>query len=691
MEHIEPMKQLVFYISIATVLFINTVLSVQTFFEQPRSHNATVNSTVIFKCVIQNKAGEVQWMHDGLSLGSDRDYSGYNRYSVIGGRNGVLEEFSLKITDVQLKDDGEYICFVLRTQSDPSIKTDPPVTLNVLVRPDPPVIQGGRLQKVTLGEHKNLTCTSANGKPGAEITWYKDSVRIVDKVFSVTDRNGVKDKRETTISHVTIIPTEEDHGKRIECRASNAVQIQPLKALATLDVQFKPSITLKVNITRKLREHDYVRFTCDAKANPSQITWKWYKDGEFIPGESKFTLDIANLNRDDHRSILMCEGENAIGVSRATTTLDIEYGPKFVNLNSHIPVDLGTSVTLTCEADGNPLPSIIWRRGSYPDALSTERQYTVHNIQDHDLGLYKCTASSINAGFAPIDAEIYLMRKDQPKITSSKIQYAAKGSTADIECKARSVPNADEVIWIRNGKEIDFASSERYSFSETRKPDGVINTLHVQDSDDDDFGVYNCTVVNSMGLDFMAITLNQKEILALSYIVGGVIGGVAVIFIIAIACVLYHRYKGSDNESYAETDSNTEIKKREKSDSPTEFQKGTLMDQWRQDLNFHCPPTDFDEVYGKMNGTESKVTSGYGTLRSENYINGYDNHNGHLFSDYIHRSDETIPGESQMDNGVHQYGTSTFRSRPDFNKSSDSDPYQLPPADISTTKLATNV
>ena len=195
-----------------------------------------------------------------------------------------------------------------------------------------------------------------------------------------------------------------------------------------------------------------------------------------------------------------------------------------------------------------------------------------------------------------------------------------------------------------------------------------------------------------MGIDFLAITLIEKEILPLSYIIGGVVGGVAVIFIIAITCVLYHRYKGSDNESYAETDSNTEIKKREKSDSPTEFQlnKSTLMDQWRQDLNYHCP-TDFDEVYCKTNGTESKVTSGYGTLRSENYINAYDNHNGHLFSDYIHRSDETIPVDSHMDDGVNQYGTSTFRSRPDFNKSSDSDPYQLPPADISTTKLATNV
>lgn len=49
-----------------------------------------------------------------------------------------------------------------------------------------------------------------------------------------------------------------------------------------------------------------------------------------------------------------------------------------------------------------------------------------------------------------------------------------------------------------------------------------------------------------------------------------------------------------------------------------------------------------------MSLQESKVTSGYGTLRSENYINGYDNHNGHLFSDYIHRSDETVSSDRYL-------------------------------------------
>lgn len=695
----EDMKQVILLITIVTVLFINTVFGVQSFFEEPVSQSVTVNSTVIFKCSILNKRGSCQWTQNGFSLGSERDYSGFSRYSVIGGTtrqgNNIIEEYSLKIVDVQLSDDGSYKCHVLKTDTDPSIKTDPPVTLTVLVRPDPPVIQGGSLQKVTLGVARNLSCISNNGKPGATISWYKDSAKILNNAFSRTQQKSDTDKREDTISFVTIVPTESDHGKKIECWAQNQVQTTPLKTDATLDVQFKPKITLNVNVTRKLREHDFVRFSCAAQANPSDITWIWLEDGVPIAGQTKNYMDIPNLDRSYHRSKLTCRATNEIGDSEATTMLDIEYGPKFDGVDTYIAVDLGSSATMTCKADGNPEPSIIWRRGDFQDALSTERVYTVHNIQPDDLGQYKCTASSVEAGFASVTTEIYLMKKDRPKISSANRQYAAEGSTASIECKARSVPKPDEVHWIRNNEVIDFATSTQYSFSYTDKPDGFVHTLHIQKAGSGDFGVYNCTVVNSIGMDFLPITLIQKEVLSLSYIIGGVIGGVAVIFIIAIACFMYHRCKSSDSESYAETDSNTEIKKREKSDSPTEFNKSTLMDQWRQDLNYHCP-TDFDEVYGKMNGTESKVTSGYGTLRSENYINAYDNHNGHnghLFSDYIHRSDETIPIDSHMDNGLNQYGTSTFRSRPDFSfsKSSDTDPYQLPPADISTTKLATNV
>lgn len=54
-------------------------------------------------------------------------------------------------------------------------------------------------------------------------------------------------------------------------------------------------------------------------------------------------------------------------------------------------------------------------------------------------------------------------------------------------------------------------------------------------------------------------------------------------------------------DSYTETDSSTEIKKRDKSDSPSEFTKSTLMDQWRQDYNNRYS-ADFDDIYNKVSG-----------------------------------------------------------------------------------------
>ena len=99
---------------------------------------------------------------------------------------------------------------------------------------------------------------------------------------------------------------------------------------------------------------------------------------------------------------------------------------------------------------------------------------------------------------------------DRPQISSSENEYASKGSTANVECKVRSVPLPEEVTWIRNNEVIDFATSEHYSFSEVKKPDGVINTLHIQSAGSGDFGLYTCTVVNSIGIDFLAITLIEK-------------------------------------------------------------------------------------------------------------------------------------------------------------------------------------
>jgi hypothetical protein len=58
-------------------------------------------------------------------------------------------------------------------------------------------------------QHRNLSCSSYNGKPGAAISWHKDSTRISHNIFSRTTRKSPTDKREDTVSHSSVNKTPE--------------------------------------------------------------------------------------------------------------------------------------------------------------------------------------------------------------------------------------------------------------------------------------------------------------------------------------------------------------------------------------------------------------------------------------------------------------------------------------------------
>lgn len=61
--------------------------------------------------------------------------------------------------------------------------------------------------------------------------------------------------------------------------------------------------------------------------------------------------------------------------------------PKIREFASSIAVALGSPFHLTCEADGNPSPSVHWSGG-------TGNVLSIDHIQDQDLHAYTCTARS---------------------------------------------------------------------------------------------------------------------------------------------------------------------------------------------------------------------------------------------------------------------------------------------------------
>ncbi|XP_061188974.1 kin of IRRE-like protein 1 [Saccostrea echinata] len=685
--------------SFITVFLIHKVFGGQELVEGPVSQKARIGMKIQLKCVVKNRSGIVQWTQNGFGMGNNRDLPPYPRYRMVGGtstvNNDVIEEFTLEITDVQLEDDGKYNCQVTPTDDDPRVLLSDEVTVTVLAPPDQPVIDGGPVIPLELGVPTNITCRANGGKPAPQVLWYKEgSGRITNNTYTIGTPNKVT-KVTDVIGIVTLKATNEDHEKKIECHAKNEALRQPLISSVTLNVQYKPKINISHNVTRPLKENDYVRFSCDGDANPREVQWRWMRDGRLIRGQTRRNLDIPHISSEYHQSTISCEATNSIGSSTAKMKLDILYEPKFIGVNQYIPVDLKKSVTLTCNATGNPQPEIRWRRSDSQIPLSETTTLTVSNIGEEDLGMYICEASALYGAFSTKKIDVYLLLKGPPEIKSKSTQYAEPDLDGKVSCLVRSVPYPDQILWIRGDKIIDYAQSGRYSVTQTQMADGVENILHITHLTPSDFGDYICTAFNGYGNDTMKITLAETESLHLSYIIGAVCGGVAVLLFIAGVCILYHRCKSSDNESYAETDSHTEFKKREKSDSPSDFTKSTLMDEWRQNLNYHCP-TDYDDINNINNVyNDPRInSSGYGTLKSDQIINGYENHNGHLFSDYTHRSDESFPVENVNGYNSNNYGTSTFRSgsRTDFMKPDySSDPYRLPPANLSTTQLATNV
>ena len=51
---------------------------------------------------------------------------------------------------------------------------------------------------------------------------------------------------------------------------------------------------------------------------------------------------------------------NMVGKSMDSETLDISYGPFFKTRPQSVEADEGTTVTLSCDVDGNPVPETVW-------------------------------------------------------------------------------------------------------------------------------------------------------------------------------------------------------------------------------------------------------------------------------------------------------------------------------------------
>jgi len=207
-------------------------------------------------------------------------------------------------------------------------------------------------------------------------------------------------------------------------------------------------------------------------------------------------LEIKDLRRDDAGNYI-CEVENSGEPILQTNKLEVLVPPKISSSHTGntLTVRRDSSLTLSCNASGFPLPKITWQRqhqmlpnGEKEVSGTSLRFGAVHRSAS---GTYICTAD--NGVGAPVSATIKLNVIYSPEVNvDRKWVHGGVGHQAQISCRAFGSPEP-QVRWYRETMLLDRNENrlmEQY---------GQRHNLVIANVQKEDFGNYSCSAENELG------------------------------------------------------------------------------------------------------------------------------------------------------------------------------------------------
>ncbi|XP_044226484.1 neural cell adhesion molecule 1a isoform X10 [Thunnus albacares] len=262
---------------------------------------------------------------------------------------------------------------------------------------------------------------------------------------------------------------------------------------------------------------------CDADGFPEPIV-TWAHNNIVLEMGDKYSLnedgselvikDVKKVDEGDYT----CIAKNKAGEKTEEVSLNVFVQPKITYLNNQTASEFDEQVTLTCEASGDPTPTISW---SFENRVFTEGEQsldrnivirsharvsslTLKNVQFTYAGQYLCTASN---SIGQDNHHMYLEVNYAPKILGSVAVYTWEGNPANISCEVEAHPGA-AVVWFRDGLQLPTANTTNIKIYNTP----TNSYLEVTPNSQNDFGSYNCTASNMMGTESKEFLLIPAEV-----------------------------------------------------------------------------------------------------------------------------------------------------------------------------------
>ncbi|KAM9456509.1 opioid-binding protein/cell adhesion molecule isoform 1-T1 [Clarias gariepinus] len=271
--------------------------------------NITVRQgdSAVLKCNVDSKVSRVAWLNRTTIL-----FTGSEKWSldprVVLLNNTAVTEYSIKILDVNLHDEGPYVCSILTNKKPESTK------VHLIVQVPARIVNISADITVNEGSNVSLMCL-AIGRPEPSIIW---------KYRSARGRRFISEGEYVEMTAIT----KEQSGS-YECISSNDISPPDVRTVQ-VTVNYPPVISQARSTGTAVGQRGVLQ--CEASAVPL-ADFQWYKEerrlfnglnGVKIENKGKQSMLIVfNVSEEDYGNYT-CVAINTLGITNASIIL---YGP----------------------------------------------------------------------------------------------------------------------------------------------------------------------------------------------------------------------------------------------------------------------------------------------------------------------------------------------------------------------------
>ncbi|MGH0131433.1 UNVERIFIED_CONTAM: hypothetical protein FKN15_007170, partial [Acipenser sinensis] len=255
-------------------------------------------------------------------------------------------------------------------------------------------------------------------------------------------------------------------------------------------------------------EGSLITLVCESSGiPPPSLTWK--KNGAVLKADSRGRvrvlsggrqLQISSAEKSDAASY-SCVASNMAGDTMKEYNLQVYVRPTILNSGSrpsNVTVTRRNDVTLECEVQGIPRPTVTWLKDGRPLVngrgvliLNEGRLLQIKNSQVSDTGRYMCVAMNV-AGQADrkYDVNVHVPPSISGDLKSPENVSVVVKNPVALSCEASGIP-LPAITWLKDGRPISLSNSIRI-LSGGR----LLRLMHAAV---EDAGRYTCVVSNTAG------------------------------------------------------------------------------------------------------------------------------------------------------------------------------------------------